>query len=460
MTVAEESIRELQKNNEIVIDEIRRGEGGDADVFSVWTTETRLVFEGDDYSVSSGQAAGSYGIRCIRDGRLGFVTTNSGTPESLREAAREVQNISRLSLTSEFNVLAEKPEGVGHFESIDSKLQSLTPSELADYADLVIKAAQSDKRVMIDRAEMSWHHSYWALSSSKGFTQSAASTTCNWYVMGMAKQNSEVTSFDYDGGTVNKLADLESEILRTVTAFRDSVVGSLGPKKIKGYKGYVLLHPQAVMDLIVDFAEANCNGLRQQDGMSSWKGKTGEQVAHEALNIHEDPVNTGRIEGWQPFDREGVTTHFHKLIDRGVLNFVGHNCFTAKRAGVAPTGNASGGSRSLPGIGFSNLALSASPQSPVAKTDEEIFALADNTLLLKRFSGNAENTSGSFSGVAKNSHWIRGGNLDHPVSEVMVAGNLFDLLKNVVAVGKHSHHVHGGGLAPYLLVDGVSVTAS
>jgi PmbA protein len=238
------------------------------------------------------------------------------------------------------------------------------------------------------------------------------------------------------------------------------VVGSLGPKKIKTYKGLVVLHPQAVMDLIVDFVESNCNALRHQDGMSSWKDKVGEKVAHDSLVIQEDPLNARRIEGWLPFDREGVPTNFHTLLDKGVLSFVGHNCFTAKRAGVAPTGNASGGGRSLPGIGFSNLSLSVAPNNKAAKNDEEIFSLAKNALLVKRFSGNTDSTSGQFSGVAKNSNWIEGGNLSFPVHEVMVAGNIFDLLKNVVAVGKHPHHIYGGGLAPYVLVDGLSVTSA
>jgi PmbA protein len=459
MTTAENDVQKLQKDNEIILEQIKKGEGGQVDICSGWTNQTRLVFEGEDYSVSSSQNTGSYGIRCIRDGRLGFVTTNANDEESLISAAKEVQEICRLSTPSEFNCIAPRPEGIGHFESIDPKLQTLSPSQLADFADKVIQTAKTDKRVMIDRAEMRWSHSYWTLSSSQGFTQSAASTTCNWYIMGMAKQNNEVTSFDYDGGTVNKLSDLDPEILKTVTSFRDSVVGSLGAQKIKGYKGAVILHPQAVMDLIVDFIESNCNGLRHQDGMSSWKGKLGEKVASEAIMIFEDPLNARRVEGWQPFDREGVTTHYHTLIDKGVLNFVGHNCFTAKRGGVAPTGNAAGGTRTLPSIGFSNVGLSAAPNAKIAKSDEEIFAIAKNALLLKRFSGNSDSTSGRFSGVAKNSNWVANGNLDHPVHEVMVAGNLFEVLNNIIAIGSQTHHVHGGGLAPYILVDGISVTS-
>lgn len=460
MTVAESTIQELIKGSEVILKEIAKDEGGDADVFASWNQEIKIIFEGDDFSVSSSQSNGCFGVRCIRDGRLGFATTNSHTSESLKNAAKEVQNISRLSTASEFNCLAEKPQAPGHFESIDTKLHGLTPAELGEYADKLIQIAQSDKRVMIDRAEIRWDHSYWALTSSKGFSQSAASTTCSWYIMGMAKQNNEVTSFDFDGGTAKKYSELDPEILRSISSFKDSVVGSLGPRKIKSYKGLVVLHPHAVSELITNFVEANCNALRLQDGMSSWKDKLGENVAHPSVIIQEDPLNASRIEGWMPFDREGVPTNFHTLIDKGVLSFIGHNCFTAKRQGVPPTGNAMGGARALPGIGFSNVSLSAAAQSPIAKSDEEIFAMAKNALLLKRFSGNSDGTSGQFSGVAKNSHWIEQGFLSFPVHEAMVSGNLFEILKNVVAIGHHPHHIYGGGLAPYLLVDGLSVSSA
>ncbi len=460
MTIAEKSIRGLMNDNQIILDEIQKGEGGEVDIFAAWTQEIKIVFEGEDFSVSSSQSNGSYGVRCIRDGRLGFATTNSNVPESLKAVAKEVQGMCRLSTPSEFNCIAPKPESTGHFEFIDPKLHELTPAELAEWTDRVIQTAQTDKRVLIDRAEMRWSHSYWALTSSKGFSQTAASTICNWFVMGMAKQNNEVTSFDYDGGMVRKFSELDSEILRSITTFKDSVVSSLGPKKLKNYKGLVILHPQAVMDLIVGFVESNCNALRHQDGMSNWKGKLGEPVAHSSLVIQEDPINSNRIEGWSPFDREGVPTHFHTLLNKGVLTFIGHNCFTAKRQGVAPTGNAAGGSRSLPGIGFSNVGLSAAPKCAEAKSDEELFAMAKNALLMKRFSGNSDSTSGQFSGVAKNSHFVEGGQSTYPVHEVMVAGNLFEVLKNVVAIGKNTHHIHGGGLAPYILVDGLSVTGS
>lgn len=214
------------------------------------------------------------------------------------------------------------------------------------------------------------------------------------------------------------------------------------------------------MDLIAHFVADNCNGIRHQDGMSSWKGKFRHKVASEKLNVYEDPLDRKRAEGWMPFDREGVMTSRHNLIQDGFLNFVAHNCFSAHREGVAATGNSMGGPRSLPGLGFANLSVGGSRAGTSLLSDDEMTKSLHSGLVLKRFSGNSDMSSGHFSGVAKNSWWIENGSRSHPVTEVMVAGNLFDVVQQILAVGAIQHKLIGGGLAPYILVDGISVTSA
>jgi len=459
VTYSEQSIKNLISEADQIISEVQKKSPADVDVFSVRTKEVRIVYENKDYSVSTNHTSTQHGIRCIRQGQMGFVTTNASTSEGLKQAAEEVNVISELTPSNEFQCIAKPPSTIGHFESIDIKMAQLSPQELAKYADELIQTATSDKRVSIDRAEINWSLSEWSLASSNSFVQSAASSTCSWFVMGMGKTDTEVTSFDYDGGTVKFESEIIPLLNKTVGYFRDSVVSAIGARSGKSYRGPVILHPQAVMDLIGDFISSNCHGLRQQDGMSSWKDMMGELVAHKDLLVLEDPLNVNRIEGWSPFDREGVPSSLHKLIDCGRLNFVAHNCFTAQRAGVDPTGNASGGSRSLPGIGFSNLSVSAQPQASLGVPEEKLFSMISDGLMVKRFSGNSDPTSGQFSGIAKNSHWISGGQIAYPVHEVMISGNMFDLIREILAIASSTHHIYGGGVAPYILVDGVSVTA-
>jgi len=54
---------------------------------------------------------------------------------------------------------------------------------------------------------------------------------------------------------------------------------------------------------------------------------------------------------------------------------------------------------------------------------------------------------------------VKDGQRSHAVNEVMIAGNLFEALKQVVPAGDTLHSLFAQGRAPYLLVDGISVTA-
>lgn len=455
-------ISKLVENNHLILDEIKKGAqkdgSGDADVFSSASTETRVVFEHKDFSLSTSHSTQMYGVRSIVQDRLGFVTTNSESEAALREAARESQMVARLSAPNPHHKLADRISETKYHQAIDPNLLEVSPAQLGEFAEQMVAPLLSDSRILIDRAEITCSVDHWTFSSSKGFDQTASATHINWYIMGMAKSGEELTSIDYDGSMVRQLVDLKNKMGRMVLDVKESLLGSLGAQKGKTYKGPVMLHPEAVMDLMGGLIASNCNGLRQQDGMSSWKEKRGAQVASEKLLVFEDPLNLEQPQGWSPFDREGVTTGKHTLIQNGHLSFVAHNCFSASREGVKPTGNATGGSRSLPGIGFHNLSVAASDVAQ-AKTDQELLKSFNQGLVIKRFSGNSDFTSGQFSGVAKNSWWVENGQRAFPVTEVMIAGNLFDLVKQVLEIGKEAHLLGGGGMAPYIIVDGVSVTA-
>jgi PmbA protein len=456
----QDTLQLLLRNAELILSDLKRAESAQNEVFASHTTELKVVFEGKDFSVSASNATAMYGIRSIVNGRLGFITTNSADEASLKSAAREVQLIAKLSTPSPHHQIAPKVESAGHFESLDTKLKEFTPRDVCDYAEKVVQEAHRDNRVTVDRAEFSWHKSSWVLGNSNGFTQSAAQAICSWYVMGMAKTEKEVTSFDYDGGSVPLRSEIDDELARTISSFRESVVCSLGAKKGRTYRGPVLFHPHAVMDLIAQFVAANCSGLRHQDGMSSWKGKLGQKVASEKLNVYEDPLDRKRAEGWSPFDREGIMTARHNLLQDGHLNFIAQNCFSAHREGTSPTGNATGGARGLPMLGFANLSVGSSRGSGPMITDEHMHQQLNKGLVIKRFSGNSDMSSGHFSGVAKNSYWVENGSRSHPVVEVMVSGNLFEVVEKILAIGSVQHKLIGGGLAPYILVDGLSVTSA
>jgi PmbA protein len=93
-------------------------------------------------------------------------------------------------------------------------------------------------------------------------------------------------------------------------------------------------------------------------------------------------------------------------------------------------------------------------------SQKELYKGLNTGLVLKRFSGNSDPVSGQFSGIAKNSWWVKNGERHGALKEVMISGNMFDLLKNIKLIGSTTYRQMGSFDSPYLLIDGVSVTSA
>ena len=73
-------------------------------------------------------------------------------------------------------------------------------------------------------------------------------------------------------------------------------------------------------------------------GSAWWKGKIGQKIGSENLNVFDDPTIKESL-GWYYFDDEGVKTNKTTLVEKGVLKNHMQNRETAITFNIAPTGN-------------------------------------------------------------------------------------------------------------------------
>ena len=78
-------------------------------------------------------------------------------------------------------------------------------------------------------------------------------------------------------------------------------------------------------------------------------------------------------------------------------------------------------------------------------------------ILISRFSGGRPSETGDFSGVAKNSYYIENGEVQFPISETMVSGNMATLLRDIVAVSSERAD-YGSAHFPWVRVAGIGVS--
>ena len=196
-----------------------------------------------------------------------------------------------------------------------------------------------------------------------------------------------------------------------------------------------------------------------QRGRSPFAERLGEEIASEALVLHDDGLDLAGPAS-SPFDGEGVPHRRTALIEDGRLQTYLHSTYTAHRAGVASTGNAGrGGYRSQPSVSASNLIVGAGSLSL-----EELFGEAGEGVYVTDIAGlhsGVNPVSGVFS-VGASGRAIHAGELAEPVREFTIASDLVSMLRSVRAAGADPRWVPFGGsvYTPSLLIGEMTVSGS
>lgn len=121
------------------------------------------------------------------------------------------------------------------------------------------------------------------------------------------------------------------------------------------------------------------------------------------------------------FDAEGVATREKDIVRNGIVESYILASYSARKLGMQTTGNASG---------LHNLTVDSTGQN-----FDEMLALMDTGLLVTELIGSGINgITGDYSRGAAG-FWVEGGKIQYPVEEITIAGNLSEMLRNIVAVG-------------------------
>ncbi|MEM0208165.1 MAG: metallopeptidase TldD-related protein, partial [Thermofilum sp.] len=167
-------------------------------------------------------------------------------------------------------------------------------------------------------------------------------------------------------------------------------------------------------------------------GSSPLVGRLGEKLASEQVTI----VDSGYDErGGYVFlaDDEGVPTRRTVLVEKGILKGYLHSRESAALTGMEPTGN--GRAQSFEHdviVRMRNTFFEAGDWK-----EEEIIADTKNGLLLDKPAGGQVEEDGTFTFNARIGFIIENGEIKQPVRDVVLAGNILEMLRYIDAVGKN-----------------------
>lgn len=191
------------------------------------------------------------------------------------------------------------------------------------------------------------------------------------------------------------------------------------------------------------------SGKRVQEKSSPWSDKIGQNVLADCLTLYQDPTFSPYD---CPFDDEGTATQVLPLITQGRIEQFYSDRTTARLLGGQSTGN---GFR--PGLGnYPTPSLVNLIVEPGEGSLMDLIGQIDNGLLIDQSLGGGPDISGDFSINVDLGYRIEKGQIVGRVKDTMIAGNVYSLLKQILALGS-DRQWNGSCYTPSLLIEDLSV---
>ena len=291
-----------------------------------------------------------------------------------------------------------------------------------------------------------WSTSQRWVAASNGFSAHRVSGSTGLGLAAIAEKDGAMER-DYESRSVRRLEDRPSaEEIGRIAGER--TVARLGPRKVKTQTGAVIYDRRVAGSLIGAFLSA-ISGPSVARGVSFLKDQLGQQVFADGVNLIDDPFRA-RGMGSRAFDGEGRAVARQALIENGTLTRWLLNGSSAKQLGLEPNGYASGGFGSPPGVGVSNVYF-----EPGKQTQADLMQGVGKGLLVSDMFGPSINPNTGDYSVGVAGFWFEDGEIQYPVSEVTIAGDLPSMFKRLVLAS--DLEFRSSRDAPSILIEDMSI---
>jgi len=400
---------------------------------------TSVSFENDKLkSVRSSQGTGM-SIRIIVDGKIGSShTTDIDDVDGVVARALEAAEFGSPA-HFEFPGPQQGPD----VKVYDHAVVPVTKEEMVRIGEEMMTLMKEYSPHILVNARASRGVSSIEFANSAGMAYSTETTNFGVGVDGQWIRGTDILMAGHGFGWKKREIDHVEVAKKAIKLFK--MAENIAP--IKSGDMPVVFTPEGVRVLLLALI-LGFDGKNVFLGSSPLAGKLGEKIADEAFALTDNPL-LDYAGGSSTYDGEGVPHQVTPLIEDGVVKNFLYDLDTAGRAGTETTGN---------GIGCSptNLVIKEgdTPFEEMVKNTREGL-LVHNVLGL----GQGNPISGEFSVNVQLGYRIEKGDIVGRVKDVMLAGNTYDALKNIAAIGDKAEWAGGSLLTPPIQIARLSVVA-
>ena len=360
-----------------------------------------------------------FGITLYVGKRKGSASTTDSSPNAIRETVAAAKGIAKHTEEDPYSGLAEA--SLMPAETVDLDLYHPWDIEPEQATAMAVECetaglAVDKKLTNSDGAQISSQQALRIYGNSHGFIGAYPSTRHSLSCVLIGEDN-EGMQRDYWYSLSRRWQDLEAAADIGVKA-GERTVQRLSPRKAPTGKYPIILAPNLAAGLIGHLNGA-IGGGSQYRKASFLLDALGQQVLPSWLTLREESkMARGLASAY--FDGDGVATRDNVFVEQGQLSSYILSTYSARKLGLATTGNAGG---------VHNLHLDA-PTQPFS----QLLAQMGNGFLITELMGQGVNgVTGDYSRGASG-YWVEDGEIAYPVAEFTLAGNLKDMLLNIVAL--------------------------
>lgn len=431
-----------------LVEAARRAGADAADAVAVRGVSHGVEVRDGKVEASERSEGDDVGLRVFVGQRQAVISTNDMSGDNAAQLAERAVAMARVAPDDKYVGLADPELLAKNFPNLDV-LDPVVPSvgELerraieAEEAALAVAgvtksggaSASTGIGGMVLVTSTGFHGSY--LRSSHGVSMTA--------IVGDGTKMER----DYAFTSALHASDLESPTAVGKLA-GERTVARANPRKVATCKVPVVYDPR-VSNSLVGHVIGAANGASVARKTTFLKDSLGKQLFNSKIRIIDDPLRVRGLRS-QSFDAEGVATVKRAIIDEGVLTTWLLDCATARELGLQTTGHAHRGVSSSPSPGAYNLHMEAGDVSP-----EDLIADIKEGFYVTDLIGSGVNgVTGDYSRGA-GGFWIENGKLTYAVSEITIAGHLFEMFKSLTPANDLTFKY--GVNAPTVRVEGLTI---
>ncbi len=416
---------------------MKKAQGAQA---ALWQTEsTNVSFENDRLKAVESSQRTNINVRVILNGKIGTsYTTDINDIDGVVSKALEVAEFGN---PAHFQFPA--PADGTDVKVYDKAVIPVTKEDMVHIGDEMIGLVKEYNSDIILHAGIGKVINKSEFANSSGIELYSESTSFGLGIHGQWVRGTDILWAGHGFGWKKRDIDHVEVTKKAIQLFKMA-------EKIASIRSAnmpVIFTPEGVMVLLLAL-QLGFNGKNVLLGSSPLAGKLGEKIADERLSIYDNPLidyanNSGKYDG------EGVPHSIVPLIENGVVKNFLYDLDTAGRANTKSTGH---------GIGCNptNIVIKEGDKSfeDMVKETKEGLIVHDVMGL-----GQGNPISGEFSVNVQLGYKIENGEIVGRVKDVMLAGNTYDAIKNISAIGNKAEWAGGSILTPYIKISDLSVVA-